>query len=56
MIFDPLYMGILLFALVLSGIVSLIVKTRFKAGQKVFIQSGLSGADVATRPLIPIPV
>lgn len=47
MIFDPLYMGILLFALVLSGIVSLIVKTRFKAGQKVFIQSGLSGADVA---------
>lgn len=47
MIFDPIYMGILVVSLVLSGIVSLMVKTRFKAGQKVSIYSGLTGADVA---------
>lgn len=47
MIFDPLYMGILVVALFLSGSVSLLVKTRFSAGQKVRIQSGLCGADVA---------
>ncbi len=47
MMFDPLYMGILLFTLALSGIVSLLVKSRFKAGQEVQIQSGLTGAEVA---------
>lgn len=47
MIFDPLYMGILVVALFLSGSVSLLVKSRFSAGQKVRIQSGLCGADVA---------
>ena len=47
MMFDPLYMGILLITLVLSGAVSLLVKTRFAAGQKVNISSGLTGADVA---------
>lgn len=48
MMFDPLYMGILLVTLVLSGIVSAVVNSRFKAGQKVQIQSGLSGAEVAS--------
>ena len=47
MMFDPLYMGITLFALVLSGIVSFIVKVKFNAGQKVNIQSGLTGKEVA---------
>lgn len=45
--FDPLYMSILLVTLVLSGAVSLLVKSRFAAGQKVRITSGLTGADVA---------
>ena len=48
MMFDPLYMGILLFTLALSGIVSMMVKSRFNAGQKVRIQSGLTGAEVAS--------
>ena len=47
MMFDPLYMSILLVTLVLSGAVSLLVKGRFAAGQKVRITSGLTGADVA---------
>lgn len=47
MMFDPLYMGILLVTLALSGFVSWMVKARFSAGQKVRISSGLTGADVA---------
>ena len=47
MLFDPLYMSILLVTLVLSGAVSMLVKSRFAAGQKVRITSGLTGADVA---------
>ena len=47
MIFDPLYMAILVIGLVLSGITSFMVSSRFKAGQKVRIQSGLTGAEVA---------
>ena len=47
MMFDPLYMSILLVTLVLSGAVSMLVKSRFAAGQKVRIMSGLTGADVA---------
>ena len=38
---------ILVVTLVLSGAVSLLVKKRFAAGQKVTISSGLTGADVA---------
>ena len=34
MMFDPLYMTILLVTLALSGIVSMLVKTRFAAGQR----------------------
>lgn len=45
--FDPLYMGILIASLALSGFVSMLVKTKFSAGQKVRIYSGLCGADVA---------
>ena len=40
-------MMILLVTLALSGGVSMLVKTRFAAGQKVNISSGLTGADVA---------
>lgn len=47
MMFDPLYMGILVITLILSGGVSWMVKTRFVAGQKVGISSGLTGADIA---------
>lgn len=47
MMFDPLYMSILVVTLALSGIVSWMVKSRFSAGQKVNISSGLTGADVA---------
>ena len=47
MYFDPLYMMILIVTLALSGGVSLLVKSRFNAGQKVNISSGLTGADVA---------
>lgn len=47
MMFDSLYMSILLVTLVLSGAVSMLVKSRFAAGQKVRITSGLTGADVA---------
>ena len=47
MMFDPLYIIITVAALALSGIVSLLVKKRFTAGQKVYISSGLTGADVA---------
>ena len=48
MMFDPIYMGILLFTLAISGIVSAMVKSRFNAGQKVRIQIGLTGAEVAS--------
>ena len=47
MMFDPLYMMILLVTLALSGSVSWMVKSHFNAGQKVGISSGLTGADVA---------
>lgn len=47
MMFDSLYMMILVVTLALSGGVSLLVKSRFAAGQKVNISSGLTGADVA---------
>ena len=46
--FDPLYLLILVVSLVLSGIVSAMVSSRFKAGQKIQIQSGLTGAEVAS--------
>ena len=48
MMFDPIYMGILLFSHKISEIFSAMVKSRFNAGQKVRIQSGLTGAEVAS--------
>ncbi|HSQ43016.1 MAG TPA: zinc metallopeptidase [Fibrobacteraceae bacterium] len=45
--FDPLYLIILVGTLALSGLVSLRVKSRFKAGQKIPILSGITGAQVA---------
>jgi Zn-dependent membrane protease YugP len=47
MIFDPLYIGIILIGLVLSGAASFAVKSRFAQGQKTPIQSGYTGAQVA---------
>lgn len=47
MFFDPLYMFILIFGLALSGVFSFMVSSRFKAGQKVRIASGLTGVQVA---------
>lgn len=41
------YMGIILISIALSGVTSFIVKIRFTAGQKLKIQSGLTGAEVA---------
>ena len=47
MFLDPLYMVILVIGLLLSSIASFMVSRSFKAGQKVQIKSGLSGAEVA---------
>jgi Zn-dependent membrane protease YugP len=47
MLFDPLYIGIILVGLVLSGAASFAVKSRFAQGQKTPIQSGYTGAQVA---------
>jgi len=47
MIFDPIYMLIMLVAIVLSGGATFMVKSRFKGGEKVFISSGYTGAQVA---------
>ncbi|MCF0216979.1 MAG: zinc metallopeptidase [Fibrobacteraceae bacterium] len=47
MMLDPLYMMIVIVTLALSGGVSMMVKSRFNAGQQVRIRSGLTGADVA---------
>lgn len=47
MMFDPIYWLILIVTLALSGIVSFMVKSRFRAGQKVAISSGLTGAEIA---------
>lgn len=51
MLFDPIYIIILVGTLAVSGLVSFMVKSRFRAGQKVAIYSGLTGADVARRIL-----
>jgi uncharacterized protein len=47
MIFDPLYLLIIIGSLVLSGVVSFMVKSRFKAGSKVALYSNVSGYEVA---------
>jgi Zn-dependent membrane protease YugP len=47
MMLDPLYIIIMVFALVLSGGAALMVKSRFKKGSKTPISSGYTGAQVA---------
>ena len=47
MLMDPLYLAILVGTLVLSGAVSLLVRNRFSAGQRVPLLTGMSGRDVA---------
>ncbi|MDR1760604.1 MAG: zinc metallopeptidase [Fibrobacter sp.] len=44
---DPVYLLIVVFGLLISGVASFLVKSRFKTGQKVVISSGLTGAEVA---------
>ncbi len=47
MLFDPLYLTILIGTMALSGAVSWLVRQRFAAGQRVLLQTGLAGRDVA---------
>jgi len=47
MYFDPIYMLIMFAGVVLSGGAALMVKSRFKSGEKVSISSGYTGAQVA---------
>lgn len=44
---DPLYIIILVGTMALSGLVSLTVKRKFKAGQEVRLASGIAGHQVA---------
>jgi len=47
MLFDPIYMLLMLVALVLSAGTAFMVKIRFKSGEKIAISSGYTGAQVA---------
>jgi len=47
MLFDPLYLAILIVSFAISGLVSLMVRSRFKAAEQIPLRSGLSGAQVA---------
>ena len=49
MLFDPLYMMMLLPGLLLAGIASLLVKTTFNRYSKIPSYSGMSGAQAAER-------
>jgi len=51
MFFDPLYMIMLLPALVLAGIASLITQTTFSKYSRISASSGLTGAEAAGRLL-----
>jgi len=51
MIFDPIYMIIMVVAIVLSGGAAFMVKSRFAKSSKVQISSGYTGAQVAERIL-----
>lgn len=48
---DPLYWGIFLLTLILSGVTSLMVKGAFKKYSKVPASSGVTGAEAARRML-----
>jgi len=47
MLFDPIYMLIMLAGIALSGLAAFMVKLRFKSGEKILISSGYTGAQVA---------
>jgi len=47
MLFDPIFMLITFAGLALSGVATLMVKSRFKSGEKILISSGYTGAQVA---------
>lgn len=49
--FDPIYIGILVVGMVLSGGAALLVKLQFARGQKIAIRSGMTGREVAERIL-----
>jgi len=51
MVFDPIYMIIMVVAIVLSGGAAFMVKSRFAKSSKVPISSGYTGAQVAERLL-----
>ena len=46
MLFDPLYIGILVGTLLLSGAVSLLVRHQFSAGQRIPLRTAMAGRDV----------
>lgn len=48
---DPLYIIILVATMAVSGLVSLMVKRKFKAGQEVRLASGIAGHQVAAAML-----
>lgn len=45
--FDPVYIAIFVFTIAVSGITSMLVKSRFKAGEEVPLASGMAGHQVA---------
>ncbi len=49
--FDPIYWIIFLAGLAMSGLASLLVKSRFAAGQQIPLASGMSGSEIAERVL-----
>ena len=49
--FDPVYWGIALLGMLLSGGAALMVRLQFSRGQKIAIASGLTGREVAERVL-----
>lgn len=51
MLFEPVYMIIILITAVLSGITSMMVKGSFNRGKKVILRSGITGSEVARKVL-----
>jgi uncharacterized protein len=51
MMFEPLYMIIILVTAVLSGIASMMVKSAFNKGKNVILRSGMTGSEVARKVL-----
>jgi Zn-dependent membrane protease YugP len=49
--YDPMFWGIAILSMVLSGLTALMVRSQFARGQKIQIASGLSGREIAERVL-----